>query len=234
MIVMPANSTGWFWHCLARETGRIGHLYSPGANIAKPFPWFPYALDNGAFTCWDMQTNTFDEAKWAQVLPKWHKLLQWASSAIERPRWAIVPDVPGNSRATLAKWAIGSSVIQQYGFPLAIAVQNGMTVHDVQALNPQPEVIAVGGDDVFKWGSVQMWRSHFPRVHVLRCNSPDKLYWLESIGVESCDGTGWCRGNRRQTAGVEIWARSKALPRCDELHTYVCKSPKGGQMEWSF
>ena len=32
MIVMPANSTGWFWHCLARETGKIGHLYSPGAQ----------------------------------------------------------------------------------------------------------------------------------------------------------------------------------------------------------
>ena len=44
MIVMPANATGWFWHCLARETGRIGHLYSPGAQRG-PWPWFPFALD---------------------------------------------------------------------------------------------------------------------------------------------------------------------------------------------
>lgn len=234
MIVMPANSTGWFWHCLARETGRIGHLYSPGANIAKPFPWFPYALDNGAFACWDMPTNTFHEDKWQDVVPKWHKLLQWASSAIDRPRWAIVPDVPGNAKATLAKWPDGAAVIQSHGLPLAIAVQDGMTVHDVQALAIQPEVIAIGGTDAFKWGSVMMWRAHFPRVHVLRCNSPDRLYWLEQLGIESCDGSGWLRGDRQQTAGVEIWARSKAVPRSDEMHNFVCKTPKGGQQEWAF
>ena len=46
MIVMPANSSGWFWHSLARETGRLGHLYSPGGQMG-PWPWFPYALDKG-------------------------------------------------------------------------------------------------------------------------------------------------------------------------------------------
>jgi hypothetical protein len=234
MIVMPANSTGWFWHCLARETGRIGHLFSPGAQLAKPFPWFPYALDNGAFACWNMEANEFNELQWAEVLPKWRKMLAWAASAIDKPRWAIVPDTPGDAKATLQKWSEYVGEVRAFGFPLAIAVQDGMTIYDVQSLDQQPDVICVGGTDMFKWGSIMMWRAHFPRVHVLRCNSPDKLYWLEQLGIESCDGTGWNRGNRRQTAGLEIWARSKAVPRCDEMHNYVCKTPKGRQQEWAF
>ena len=40
MLVMPANSTGWFWHCLGRETGRIGHLFSPGAQRGPLGPGF--------------------------------------------------------------------------------------------------------------------------------------------------------------------------------------------------
>lgn len=105
MIVMPANSTGWFWHSLARETGRIGHLYSPRAQTG-PWPWFPYALDNGAFSC-----------------------------------------------------------------------------------------------------------------------------ELESMGVESCDGTGWLRGDKTQTAGVEEWARSRAQPITSPLWPHTCKAPRVPEQE---
>lgn len=59
MIVMPANSSGWFWHSLARETGRLGHLYSPGGQRG-PWPWFPYALDNGAYACWTVKHLSVD------------------------------------------------------------------------------------------------------------------------------------------------------------------------------
>ena len=86
MLVMPANATGWFWHCLARETGRIGHLYSPGSQRG-PWPWFPFALDNGAFACWDMKRNVFDSAKWGITYEAWRDLLYWAASSVQRPRW---------------------------------------------------------------------------------------------------------------------------------------------------
>lgn len=227
MIVMPANSTGWFWHCLARETGRIGHLYSPGAQRG-PWPWFPYALDNGAFSCWDRKNNTFDDSKWEKIEPQWRKMIQWAGCGIQRPRWAIVPDIPGNSERTLERWPKYVQHVHDYHINAAIAVQDGMSVADVKALRPGPVVIAIGGSDEFKWGTLNEWVANFPRVHVLRCNHPDRLQMLEDMGVESCDGTGWNRGNRKQTRGLEEWARNKPTPTQSHIWRYTCRSEDKG------
>ena len=229
MLVMPANSTGWFWHCLARETGRIGHLYSPGSQRG-PWPWFPFALDNGAFSCWDMRTNEFDEAKWQETLPKWKALIRWASPT-GMARWAIAPDVPGNATETLKRYKQYHRFVADSEIAPALAVQDGMTVSDVKALSEQPQVICVGGTTEWKWETVELWAKAFPRVHVLRCNSPEKLYYLEELGVESCDGTGWNRGDRRQTQGVETWARSKASPQLFNLTPYVCRKARDNQQE---
>ncbi len=228
---MPSNSTGWFWHCLARETGRLGHLFSPGGQRG-PWPWFPYALDNGAYSCWDKRTNSFNHAKWSVTEAAWQRLIVWSQIVAAKPMWAIVPDVPGNASATFDRWAEYAPGLTSA--PRALAVQDGMTVAMVKCLLPTPVVICIGGSDEFKWGTVKDWARSFPRVHLLRCNSPDRLYELESMGIESCDGTGWNRGNRKQTAGVEEWARS-AEPRkppnhCD-LHPFVCREPKEPKQE---
>ena len=239
MLVMPANSVGWFWHILARETGCIGHLYSPGAQTG-PWPWFPYALDNGAFSCWDMKSNVFNYEKWATVEPHWRELIYWASTATQRPRWAIAPDIPGNSEQTILRWTRYAGYIVARGLTPAVAVQDGMTVFDVRSLIPKAEVICVGGTTEFKWSTVEMWAKEFPRVHVLRCNSPSKLDYLNRLGVESCDGTGWNRGNKEQTSGLEVWARRNARPDIDQtlLHTYTCrgkiKKDVQKQLEWAW
>ena len=218
MKVMPANSTGWFWHCLARETGKIGHLFSPDAQRG-PWPWFPYALDNGAFSAWDQKNNTWDELRWN--INSWRRMLFWAQSQKQKPLWAIVPDWIGDGAKTIERW---HKFKNEVPFPKAIAVQNGMTVEQVRDLNP--DVVAVGGTTEWKWNTVEMWVKEFPRVHVLRCNSPDKLYYLERIGVESCDGTGWNRGNKAQTVGLETWARTNPEPRNDLISYFTCKQQK--------
>lgn len=223
MLVMPANSTGWFWHCLARETGRIGHLFSPNAQVG-PFPWFPYALDNGAFSCWDRKSNTFDFAKWDALEPRWQRLIEWGGNGIQKPRWAIVPDVPGNAEATLERWHKYVQRVHDCEINAAIAVQDGMTVEDVKALRPGPVVICVGGTDDFKWGTLNQWVQNFRRVHVLRVNQPSRLDELETMGVESCDGTGWNRGNRAQTKGVEEWARKRPTATQQHAWRWCCRS----------
>lgn len=233
MIVMPSNSTGWIFHCLARETGKLGHLFSPGAQRG-PWPWFPYALDNGAFACWDMATNTFDGCKWAEAFQRWQELIYWAASATQRPLWAIVPDTPGNKAATLTKWAAHVQFVIDSEICPAIAVQDGMTPDDIYKLAIKPAVICVGGTTDWKWSTVEMWVKAFSRVHLLRCNMPDKLSYLESLGVESCDGTGWNRGNKVQTGGLEEWARRDAKPKLYSLTPYACRQPKNGQKEWAF
>jgi hypothetical protein len=231
MIVMPANSTGWIWHCLARETGRIGHLFSPGAQIG-PFPWFPYALDNGAFAAWSPKTNTWDESKWS--FTAWQHLLFWAQTNEQKPLWAIVPDVPGNACATYQRWQEFAGIVKRSGFPLALAVQNGMTPNMVRQLSPEPDVICVGGTTEWKWATVEQWAAEFERVHVLRCNSPGKLEYLESLGIESCDGTGWNRGDRKQTQGLEDWARANAEPKTHyDITPHVCRRASKYQLTFA-
>ena len=225
MIVMPACSSGWIWHCLARETGRIGHLYSPG-DQRGPWPWLPYACDNGAFSCWNQQDNTFDYDKWSTKELEWKTLMLWTQTSGQEPLWAIAPDVPGQKDPTLEQWPKFAKLVVECGIPPALAVQDGMTKEDVDKLDPQPAVIAVGGTTEWKWDKVAYWARWYKRVHVLRCNRPNKLAWLEELGIESCDGTGWNRGDRTQTQGVEEWATSRGTPRIDPLSPHVCRQPK--------
>jgi len=230
MLVMPANATGWFFHCLARETGRLGHLYSPGAQRG-PWPWFPFALDNGAFSCWDMQNTLFNDDKWNNVIEtKWRELLRWAAPT-GLARWAIVPDVPGDMERTFEKWDSLFRFVADSEILPALAVQDGMLPEDVRSLDNAPAIICVGGTTEWKWETVEMWAREFPRVHVLRCNSPEKLHYLEALGVESCDGTGWNRGDRKQTEGLESWARLKPSPKIFSLSPYVCRKARQGQSE---
>jgi hypothetical protein len=225
MIVMPANSSGWFWHSLARETGRLGHLYSPGAQRG-PWPWFPYALDNGAFSCWDQNTNTFDASAWDKVEAAWRRLLFWAQAAPIQARWAIVPDVPGDAMATLERWSKFAPIVARAHIPIAVAVQDGMDAKTVNTLSPPSEVVCVGGTTEWKWATAQQWCLDFPRVHVLRCNSPTRLVEIDKWGCESSDGTGWNRGNRKQTEGLETWARKHAKPVKSPLWPYVCRNDR--------
>lgn len=229
MIVMPANASGWFWHSLARETGCIGHLYSPRAQRG-PWPWFPYACDNGAFSCWNSKENTFDEEKWALNESAWRQLVMWCQCAPIKPRWAIVPDVPGDSAKTLERWERYAHEVIDAKIPLALAVQDGMTPQTVKNLPTKPDVICVGGTTKWKWDTVEAWCANFPRVHLLRCNSPAKLDYLESIGVESCDGTGWNRGDRKQTAGLEEWCRVRAQPTREMLWPHASRAVDQRQM----
>jgi len=220
---MPACSSGWIWHCLARETGRIGHLYSPG-DQRGPWPWMPYALDNGAFSCWNQKNNAFDENKWIGKETAWRNMIMWADSAPIKPLWAIVPDVPGNSKETIMRWNKYAPDVLASRIMLAIAVQDGMTPAAVRQMEIQPDVIAVGGSTEWKWNSIEIWTKEFPRVHLLRCNSPTKLDYLESLGVESCDGTGWNRGDRTQTQGLEEWCRSRAISRNDPIWPHCSRA----------
>jgi hypothetical protein len=49
------------------------------------------------------------------------------------------------------------------------------------------------------------------------------------LGCESCDGTGWNRGDRRQTQGLEDWARKKAQPKNYTLTPHVCRAASKGR-----
>jgi len=189
--VMLANNTGIRTGYLAgRFPGKIGHLHSPRKNRTPPGPFgfMPYALDNGAFGAGE---------DWSES--DWFGLLEWAKLSGQRPAWTLVPDVVGDRIRTLRKWDIYRHVAARYGWPLAFAVQDGMTTEDVPN---DAEVIFVGGSTEWKWRTVAMWCKAFQRVHVGRVNTYRRLWECHDAGAESIDGTGWMRGDQRQYCGL--------------------------------
>lgn len=212
MIVMPANSTGIVCGYLAgRYPGLLGHLFSPDAQRG-PWPFMPYALDNGAF-------GAFTGNKPWDPVP-WLELLMWAKNSGQAPRWILVPDVVGDRLATLRKWDAHALASRQFGWSLAFAAQDGMTFADVPA---DAEVVFLGGSTEWKLEALRPWCARFPRVHVGRVNGYRMLRLCEAAGAESCDGTGWFRGDAEQLRGLTTWLAETSGER-----------PRGAQTSLSF
>ncbi len=193
-MVMPSSNTGIHVGYLAgRFPGKVGHLFSPG-DQKGPFPFMRYGLDNGAFPAFTKGTE-WEEGPWLD-------LLDWAKLSGQAPVWALAPDAVGNRAQTLRRWELYAPRLAQYGWPMAFAVQDGMTASDVPS---DVSVVFVGGSTEWKWQTVAMWCKAFPRVHVGRVNSYRRLWECHDAGAESCDGTGWFRGDQKQLRGIAAY-----------------------------
>lgn len=192
MIVMVANNSGAEARRLATTfPGRVGHLYGPG-GWRGPFPEFPYALDNGAFPAWLAGRKLDGERFLAHC--------EQAAKARVAPRWIAVPDVVCDRTGTLASWGRWAPLLhERYGWPLAFVVQNGMTPQDIP---PDAACVFVSGDTDWKRATARMWCAAHPRVHIGRVNGERDLWRYHHAGAESCDGTGWFRGSRKQLDGL--------------------------------
>lgn len=188
MLMVANQSRAEFHWAAGAYPGRIGHLYSPGAQAV--YPWMPYALDNAAYgafkngTVWDAD--------------EFERLLAWAAKRKERPLWVLCPDVVGDRSGTLSRWREWEPRLREHGWPVAFAVQDGMAAADVPAT---ADLIFVGGTTRWKWRTLRGWCRDFPRVHVGRVNGEPALWTCVEFGAESCDGTGWwcqARGRRAQ------------------------------------
>ena len=184
MIVMPSNNTGFAAGFLfGKHPGRLGHLHSV-ESPREPVQGIPWAMDNGVFGAWSSGKQWSEE-------PLYRYLDDYAAW---KPLWVVVPDWVGDRDETLRRWDQHAPALQSFGVPLAMAVQDGMTPSDVPK---ECSVLFVGGSTSWKWRSLPMWTSSFPRVHVGRVNSIRLLLIAENAGAESCDGTGWFRDPRR-------------------------------------
>lgn len=201
-MVMPSNNASAIVHYWAgRHPGKIGWLVGPtGMLKTKLREWMPFALDNDAFSAWSKGTS-WNESLWMSMLDTLKHDTEFV------PRWVLVPDTVADRDDTLRKWEKYSKIASQFGWPLAFAVQDGMTPSDV----PDDCVVFVGGTTKWKWDTLEMWTSLGRRVHVGRVNEVPKLRLCEKLGVESVDGTGWMRGTEggRQARELADWLEEK-------------------------
>jgi len=168
---MPGNDGGAWWGYLAgKYPGKIGSLISPG-RWKSPVPFAPYALDNGAFVGFDA--------------PAFLDLIEKAKRA-KPPLWIVVPDCVGSKDDTMVLWDIWAPKLRTLGWPLAMAMQDGMTPDDLRG-----DIAFIGGSTDWKWRNLSMWKGL--RFHVGRVNTERHLWQAHDMGAESCDGTGWFR-----------------------------------------
>jgi len=198
MMLMPANHSSPTVHYLAgKYPNRLAWLVGPSAmSKTKLRPWMPYALDNDAFSAWSQKKPWDVEA--------WRALLQWAQLSRHKPLWVLVPDVVADREATLQNWVRYAPEAAAYKWPLAFAVQDGMTPADVPA---DAAIVFVGGTTRWKWQTLPMWAESCARVHVGRVNELRRLWTCEEYGVESVDGTGWFRDTQdgRRIRHLKLW-----------------------------
>jgi len=176
--------------------GRLGVLYGPAATCPNSLG-LPFVMDNGRYQAWAKQK------KWQEAA--FLRILSLAAEQGRPPEWMVVPDVVANPVGTVREWGVWAEALQEsFGWPLAVAVQDGMVPADVKRLTPQPAVIFVGGTTEWKWRTLSTWTKHFPRVHVGRVNSARMLWRVQEAGAESSDGTGWWYGKNEKQLCVYL------------------------------
>tara|TARA_R110001632_G_scaffold81753_1_gene181817 strand:- start:592 stop:1224 length:633 start_codon:yes stop_codon:yes gene_type:complete len=191
MIVMPSANTGF--DCgvfFGKYPDRMGHLFTPIDKNGEPRTEYKWAIDNGVFGAWNAGEEWSGDAFYS-FLEKY----SWLN-----PEWVAVPDWVADREMTLSLWEKHSPAIQAFGLPMAFVAQDGMTPDDVPS---SASVVFMGGSTEWKWKNLTTFTANFPRVHVGRVNAYRLLWMAHEAGAESCDGTGWFRGNRKQLAGLE-------------------------------
>jgi hypothetical protein len=195
------------WHFKGLNCGT---LISAGKKAILPPQELPYSLDNGAYGYF-LQKKPFDNNAYREFLLKWFTLCR-----DNKPEWLLVPDCVGDRKKTLQMWEQWHLELKQWGVPLAIAVQDGMTKDDIPK---DAEIIFVGGSTEWKLKTIPYWTAHFNRVHVGRVNGWKRIWTCYWHGVESVDGTGFFRGgiNGDMSINLQVFLRFLKEKKYNEL-----------------
>ena len=187
MVMLATHSSATFHYWAGKYPGKIGWLVGPAASRKlKWHSWVPFAFDNDAFSAFVNNTE-WDVSAWLEMLNESRRNRRNA-------KWILVPDVVADKKATIEKWKRFSPIARRYESDLAFAVQDGMSPDDVPA---DADLIFIGGSTEWKWATLKMW-CQFPRVHVGRVNTIERVWRCHDLGVESVDGTGWFRDGTDQ------------------------------------
>lgn len=202
---MPANIVRLAKQLDARWPGRAGVLNTAGTGPTPPGE-LSHALDNGRYASWAHGKPWSEHAFCVS--------LRWCERQPTPLSWVAVPDVVLDGAATLKEWDVWAGKLKaDWGFPLALCVQNGMAPADLGRLDPYPDVVFIGGTTSWKWRTLRLWTASHPRIHVGRVNSERLLWMAHRAGVESTDGTGWSRTGTESLEKVRLRGLVRYLDR---------------------
>jgi hypothetical protein len=167
----------------------LGHLLTPanGNRIEVLLATgLPIAIDNAAFA-------GFNPAAFRQLL---EALMPYATDPATRDRflWCAVPDVVGDSHATLEQYGEWAGMVGWAGLPRAFVAQDGCEAGHFNRIEWHARCIFIGGTTKWKEGPgaaavIREAKRRGKWIHVGRVNTMRRLQHFEALGVDSFDGS---------------------------------------------
>jgi hypothetical protein len=188
-------------------SGAVGYICQPGSNL--PPPAGRYAFDNGCYPDW----TRFPQARWLDLMER------YVDQAV-RCLFVVLPDVPFDHAATLARSLPWADRVRGLGYRPALAMQNGAE-HDQHIPWDAIDVAFLAGDTAWKIGQpahriAVRARENGKWVHMGRVNSLRRLRRAAVMGCDSADGTFLRYGPRTNVPRMLRWldelANAPTLP----------------------
>lgn len=171
------------------ETHGVGLMLNPGSyRPSRALDYPVHAVDNGCFS------GKWDERKWFRYLGRVPR---------DRCLFAVAPDVPFDWKKSWERSQKYTDTIRNMGFPVAVALQNGVTSKEVPW--DDLDVVFIGGDTEWKLSSVALEITHTAHhhgvpVHMGRANSQKRFRRAVEMLTDSADGTFLKYGNPESQA----------------------------------
>lgn len=180
-----------------------------------PFPGERWAFDNGAFKCWQ-DGLPFDEKKFCDRLA--YCILQ--RDHLGLPYLAVTPDIVAAGSQSLSfsmKWIDKlRDTPGVHDWPWYLAVQDGMTIHDVKPILGKFAGIFLGGSNTFK---SQAWRwrvfakDNGKPFHYARAGTLPKLESALKMHADSLD------------SAYPLWEKER-FEKFQTMYHYWLKNPR--------
>jgi hypothetical protein len=169
----------------------IGIMLSPGGcTDPKHFAYF--AIDNGAYSAF-VQGKEWDGSAYEKYLDK---LLTKGT-----PDFIVTPDKVAKGKESLLFSVVWAQMIRSKYPDLNqyLAVQDGMTVEDVEPYLEMFNGIFVGGTLDWKYETAEKWvelaHRHGLPCHIGRVGTKNKIRWAMTIGADSIDSSSWAQND---------------------------------------
>lgn len=151
------------------------HAITPDEAIKAGVVW---AMDNGAFV---------NETPLAFLA-----MLQRYQRYAVKPLWVVALDVPGNAAATMQLFPAWLQIIKAYGYPVALAAQDGLTPDQVAW--DDIACLFVGGTDKWRFGRecmalVDEAKRRGKMTHLGRVNTQSRIKAAWRSGFDTVDGS---------------------------------------------
>ena len=163
--------------CASELDCAVEQLFTPLTRRNPQHPDKPFAMDNGAF-------SKFCPAGFNRMLAKHQDRMSLC-------RFVAVPDVVGSARRTIECFDHWSKSIAAW--PLAFVCQDGQEHLPIPWA--QCAAVFIGGTTDWKMSEHAKAIVLASKVigkwcHIGRVNTPGRFEYFESLGADSCDGTG--------------------------------------------